>query len=218
MAYGIHVENPSGSVQIDQDYVNYFLVATTSFNVTYDSNFRNSVEADLAITGYTPATGDLCAVNTGHIYNQCYIRPSGSGIRYTVWPTGATATVNVRIYRRADLLAAGTGYGINVYKSNGTSVAFSSAYSPMRVYAVITGQPPFTNTTTVSGFTPYITSNTGFTLASIDPPEPQYAGESEYQTVGASSTQARADYSVETGANGDDTFFYDGTVQMLVLK
>ena len=217
MAYGIHVENPSGNVQIDQDYTNYYLVATTSFAVTGDASYYAASSGTVAISGYTYNSNDLCAINTGSSSTSGYVRPITGGINYIIW-SQTNQTIQVKIFRRFDsLTAAGTGFGLEVFKSDGSTLAFSSNYSYMNILGVISGNPPFSASFTPSdGSVPYITSNTGFTRAFVDPADGQFPGETEYQTVAATSTVASATYEVLQG--GVISYSHPGTVQMLVVK
>lgn len=226
MAYGIHVENPSGQVQIDDSYINYVLVATTSFYVAYTSNYYAYTTGAVNINNYNPQVGDLVAVNTGHVNNWVYATASGVGISYIAWGTGASATYQVKIFRRLDAFniasipalpsASLRGYGLDVYKNNGTDLAFSSYFAPMAVTNVLSGSPPFYFS--VNGLsTPFITANTGFVKAVTDPPDGQFPGETEYQVVSADATTARTDTASFQGAP-NNYFLYPGSVSMLVLK
>ena len=225
MAYGIHVENPSGNVQIDQDYTNYYLVATTSFAVTGDNSTYNSQVYNIIIGGnYTAEPDDICFINTGSTAISGYVTAqrrvggsTSSGVKGIIWAS-VSGVIDVKIYRRFDTLTKSTsGYGLEVVKADGNTLAFSSNYSYMNILGVISGNPPFSASFTPSdGSVPYISSNTGFTRAFVDPADGQFAGETEFQTVGASSTTAYATYEVLQG--GVISYSHPGTVQMLVVK
>lgn len=219
MAYGIHVENPSGQVQIDQDYTNYYEVASTSFYLNAGAQYYDMQSGSLSITGYTARVDDIIAINTGNQYRTGGLYVNGSTVYYNMWMDTA-GTVNVKIYRRMDdLTAAGSGYGLEVYKADGTTLAFSSNYKPMRIAALITGSPPFSSSSgSHSGYTPYATANTAYVLASSDPPDGPFSGISEWQTVSANSTTVYTTYSEELGAYAPASYFYSGTVTILVLK
>lgn len=228
MAYGVHIENPSGQVQIDQDYVNYVLVATSSFYLPYDANPYAYVTGSVIVNNYNPRGDDIICVNTGHRYNLVNCRPADLGYQYLAWGNGVAATVQVKIFRKMSAfnainsvpaLPSNRGYGIDVFTSDGTTLAYTSYYAPMRIAGVISGNPPMsTSGFTISSGTPFISSNTGFVLAASDPPDGPFSGISEYQMVSADATKAYAEFGEILGEYAPAAYSYPGTVSMLVVQ
>lgn len=224
MAYGIEIDNTAGKVQISQDYTNYYLVASVNFAVTGTSGAYIDTVYNIVIANYTAEGDDICCINTGSSSIAAYVNPqrrvngtTNSGIKAIVWAS-VSGIIEVKIYRRFDTLtSSGSGYGLEVYKADGITLAFSSNYKYMNITGVISGNPPFYTTFTPSdGSKPFISANTGFTRAFVDPEDGQFPGETEFQAVSADSTTARA--SVEQIQGGVTAFSHPGTVQMLVVK
>lgn len=226
MAYGISVTNSQGRVQIDQDYVNYVLVATSSFYLTYDSNTYAYTTGSVIVNNYSPEGDDIIFVNTGHENNLVNCRPADLGYQYLAWPNGASGTVQVRIYRKMSkfrsvaatpALPANRGYGLEVFDSSG-GISYSSYYKPMVLKAIIQGNPGFQATYTVSGYTPFISSNTAFVRSANSPPDGSFYGETTFQMVSADSTTAYAKEAVAEGGIIGNSYNYDGIVSALVIE
>lgn len=225
MAYGIHVENTQGKVQIDQDYVNYVLVASSSFPLYFDSNTYGVATGSVSVSNYTAQDDDIICVNTGHEYNLVHCKPSGSGFVYEAWPNGSNATVQVKIFRKMSSITSSStpalptnrGYGLDVFTSSG-AVAYSSYYEPMIVKAIIQGDPPFDASYAVSGYTPYISTNTAFVRSFNAPPDGSFYGETGFQMVSADSSNAYAHESVAEGGIAGSNYNYSGIVSALVIK
>ena len=226
MSYGISVTNTENKVQIDQDYVNYVLVASSSFYLTYDSNTYGVDTGTVAVSNYTADPDDLIFVNTGHENNLVNCVPSGSGYAWTAWPNGASGTVQVRIYRKMSkfrdslavpALPADRGYGLEVFAPSG--ISYSSYYRPMVLRAIIQGDPGFEATYTVSGYTPFVSCNTAFVVSANAPADGSFPGETTFQMVSADSTKAYAREAVAEGASGSSfDYIYSGIVSVLVIE
>ena len=227
MSFGIHVTNTSGNVLIDQDYTNYMQIASTSFSVTYSATQLTTGYA--IISGYTHNDSDLVFFNTGHANNSGFAYPvsagggATSGVSWQIWPRGSSATVQVKIFRRADLLSlAGSQYGLEVYKADGTTLAFSSKYVPMKVAAVSSFTPLSSSPQyTASGFVPFISANTCFVLGRVEEGDGEdFYGLLEYQTVSADATKTYTKY-IQVDQSPSDQFpnyEYEGTVIAFSIK
>ena len=135
MAYGIRVESSSGFTQIDQDFVNYALIA--SGFVTFTGSFGNTPDRKVINTGGVASTNDTLL----------FARPLTNGVGLIGSGTTIIATaptiVEWRLYERVNALTPPTsGYGLNVFRPDG-SLAFSSAYNPPRVFSIIESAPNF---------------------------------------------------------------------------
>ena len=230
MSYGISVTNTENKVQIDQDYVNYVLVASSSFYLNYDFNTYAYSTGTVAVSNYTADPDDLIFVNTGHEYNLVNCVPSGSGYTYMAWPNGASGTVQVRIYRKMSkfrdslavpALPTDRGYGLEVFAPSG--ISYSSYYKPMVLRAIIQGDPGFEATYTVSGYTPFVSCNTAFVISANTPGEeggfPPFYGETTFQMVSADSTKAYAREAVAEGSSYESfSYSYSGIVSVLVIE
>jgi hypothetical protein len=145
MAYGIRVENNSGFTQIDQDFVNYVLVASGSFSSsgnntftqTHVINFSALVSSSDTIFFARPATVTGLPPNTSP---ELIGDSSGTAARIISLYTG---TIQWRVYERANVLTPpSSGYGLNVYRPNG-ELAFSSQYKVPRIFGIVEGIPNF---------------------------------------------------------------------------
>lgn len=225
MSYGVEIENTAGKTQISQDYTNYYLVASVNFAVTGDTSTYNDTVYNIVIGGnYIAEADDICCINTGSVYISGYVtsqrRVGGgtdSGVKAIIWAS-VSGIVEVKIYRRFDRITKSTsGHGLEVLKSDGETLAFSSNYSYMNITGVLTGVPPFyTQFTPADGSKPYISANTGFVKAYEEAEDGSYAGETEFQTVAATSTTASAEVEVMQGGVFD--YSNPGTVQMIIVK
>lgn len=209
MSYGIRVENPQGRVQIDQDYVNYMEVVNTSFYLPKNDISKSFFPemGFIQIIGYKKETNDIVCINTGHKDNVAYVGTtldngsSNDGISYIVWPLGSNATYRVKIFREVSKYSASSteDYGLNVYKSDGSTLAFSSSFKSMRLAGVLTAEAGDFVSMTLSSGTPYIGSNTSFVISEVDGAESQYQGATFFNAVSADSTKA---YVSEGGFSG----------------
>lgn len=226
MSYGISVTNSQGRVQIDQDYVNYVLVASSSFYLNYDSNTYAYTTGSVIVNNYSPEGDDIIFVNTGHENNLVNCRPADLGYQYLAWPNGASGTVQVRIYRKMSkfrsvaatpALPANRGYGLEVFAPSG--ISYSSYYRPMVLRAIIQGNPGFEATYTVSGYTPFVSCNTAFVISANTPADGSFYGETTFQMVSADSTKVYAREAVAEGASGSSFGYnYSGIVSVLVIE
>ena len=226
MSYGISVTNSQGRVQIDQDYVNYVLVASSSFYLNYDSNTYAYTTGSVIVNNYSPEGDDIIFVNTGHENNLVNCRPADLGYQYLAWPNGASGTVQVRIYRKMSkfrsvaatpALPANRGYGLEVFAPSG--ISYSSYYRPMVLRAIIQGNPGFEATYTVSGYTPFVSCNTAFVISANTPADGSFYGETTFQMVSADSTKVYAREAVAEGAsNLSFGYNYSGIVSVLVIE
>lgn len=153
MAYGIRVESNSGFTQIDQDFVNYVLVASGSFSSsgnnsfpqTHTINFSALVSSSDTIFFARPTT---VGYNIGNNSDSELIGES-FGTSATIRSL-YTGTIQWRVYERANVLTPPTsGYGLNIYRPDGT-LAFSSQYNVPRIFAILEGAPTFSSLGTVN--------------------------------------------------------------------
>lgn len=118
MAYGIQFINTSGSVQVDQDYRNYTLIAKTTYTsggtITLPASLSNIVIA-LRCSGETWIRNYNSTNNTIGVFGG-----SGGFTLYYFAPTVATTT---------------SGYGIAVFNAS-SQICFSSSEKYMKVVAV----------------------------------------------------------------------------------
>lgn len=152
MAYGIRVESGSGFTQIDQDFVNYVLVASGSFSSsgnntnlqTHTINYDSLVSSQDTIFFARPSTVTGLPANTSaELVGSSYNNAATIRSLYT-------GTIQWRVYERASVLTPPTsGYGLNVYRPNGT-LAFSSQYNVPRIFAILEGAPSFSGIGTVN--------------------------------------------------------------------
>lgn len=152
MAYGIRVESGSGFTQIDQDFVNYVLVASGSFSSsgnnttlqTHTINYDSLVSSQDTIFFARPSTVTGLPSNTSaELVGSSYNNSATIRSLYT-------GTIQWRVYERASVLTPPTsGYGLNVYKPDGT-LAFSSQYNVPRIFAILEGAPSFSGIGTVN--------------------------------------------------------------------
>lgn len=139
MAYGIRVESNSGFTQIDQDFVNYVLVASGS----------------LTFTGGFGGNPDSKTVNFGALVNTndtiVFARPLTMGVGLIGYSNATSATiiatapsvVQWRVYERSNSLPPPvSGYGLNVFRPD-NSLAFSSQYNPPRIFSILESAPNF---------------------------------------------------------------------------
>ncbi|MDG1859329.1 MAG: hypothetical protein P8I94_09510 [Emcibacteraceae bacterium] len=224
MSYGIEIENTAGKTQINQDYTNYYLVANVNFAVTANTATYNDALYNIVISNYTAEADDICCINTGSVYITGYVTSqrrvggtTSSGVKGIIWAS-VSGIVEVKIYRRFDRITKSTsGYGLEVLKADGNTLAFSSNYSYMNITGVLTGVPPFyTQFTPSDGSKPFISANTGFVKAYEEAEDGQYPGETEFQTVAATNTLASAEVEVMQGGVFD--YNNPGTVQMIIVK
>lgn len=178
MAYGIRVENNSGFTQIDQDFVNYVLVASGSFS---SSGNNTTPQTHLINYGSLVSTQD----------NIFFARPSStgynSGNNSSAELVGSTnnnvakieslytGTIQWRVYERANVLTPpSSGYGLNVYRPNG-ELAFSSQYKVPRIFSIIESAPTFGSAGTAThsfGAIPYALMQNGYEWAFFPDDEP----------------------------------------------
>lgn len=135
MTYGIYIENESGFTQIDENYENLLVIASGTLNkiyttLTVPSNvpddyliFCRPSSPDLTkkyrLAGYTYKTG-----TTNYAKMYCAANPYFSYYAINVdW---------VICIKAQDLTIPTTGYGINVFNSDGT-LSFSSDYPLFRI-------------------------------------------------------------------------------------
>jgi hypothetical protein len=141
MAYGIQIYNDSGFLQIDQDYTNYLLHTSGSVTSTGRAISGSDEEPDVStvnvsgvsanddvIFAFRPATADGSAIRA--------VKTSTTG-QFKIYSDYA-GTINWKAYKKGSLLSAPTsGYGLNVYRSDGTTLAYSSSFDIMSVATVL---------------------------------------------------------------------------------
>ena len=139
MSYGIRVENSSGFLQIDQDFVNYVLVASGSVSATGTFNNLDTITVDFSSSVTTTDTLFFARpTTTGQQGFTGFAAISGtSGDTRATMLTPYTGTIEYQVYERASgLTPPNTGYGLTVLKSDGT-LAYSSEFKVPRVFSVV---------------------------------------------------------------------------------
>lgn len=123
MTYGIRIESGNGSLQIDSDSSNTGLIVvdkiSSSSSVTYDTS-KDLVFARPASGGGNVNVGLNVSSSTGNI------------TRTFRTPNGAYNLVNMEIIKvrfSNEITAASTGYGIQIYNTNGELAFDSGAYA-----------------------------------------------------------------------------------------
>lgn len=138
MSYGIEVKNASGRTifNTDQQYPNYYVPGTitssTSYGVTPNPQFSTSSD-DILIARPPDDT-------SGTVFLSYYRGTSGTdpikfhGVLSREQTLGAAQGVKYTYLKRQDqtgtgAITTGTGYGVEVFKSNGTDLQYSSNHS-----------------------------------------------------------------------------------------
>lgn len=178
MAYGIRVESSSGFTQIDQDFVNYVLVASGSFSSsgnntnpqTHTINYNALVSSQDTIFFARPTT---TGYNSSNNSDSELIGSSGANVAKII--SSYTGTIQWRVYERATVITPpSSGYGLNVYRPD-NSLAFSSTRNPPRIFSIIEGAPSFSGLGTVNhsySAIPYALMQNGYEFAFFPDEEP----------------------------------------------
>lgn len=127
MTYGFSAVNRNGQIQVSEGTTNYAAVASGSLTGGATSIYQY-YSANITVSGYTYQAGDLLVMR----HNNSEQKGSWGDLRtnsfriYT-W-LSSSATIYWKILRRIDQVSLGSpsGYGMEVYKSDGVSYAFST--------------------------------------------------------------------------------------------
>jgi len=178
MAYGIRVESSSGFTQIDQDFVNYVLVASGSFSSTGNYSFPQTHTINYSSLVSTLdniffARPTTTGYNVGNNSDSELAGSSGNNVAQIV--SSYTGTIQWRVYERANVLTPpSSGYGLNVYRTNG-ELAFSSQFSVPRIFAIVESSPTFGSAGSAShsySAIPYALMQNGYEWAFFPDEEP----------------------------------------------
>ena len=184
MAHGILVKNSGNQVVISEDYTNYIEVASGTLACVGGTG----PVADASFTGYSTLRGGTSTptMGDGSTYSYeggdvVFIRLAagwtgggaysyggeGSSISFTYFGAG---TLEYKVFRRVDIISSVAGFGLEVYKADGTTLAFSSMYKVPNIFNIVVGPSGFSFNDTLTGGHPYVSANinTGWVASSGD--------------------------------------------------
>lgn len=128
MPAGFQVFGDHGSVQIDQNFINYSLLQKG--DVWVDTYVANINYTQISVNAIAPI---LCIRNTtGNYVAVAYMTRSGSTF---TWRLAATAGTTITYYVFDQIPNNQAATGLTVFDASGR-VTFSSDYDPMRIVAV----------------------------------------------------------------------------------
>ena len=210
MTYGLYIENDSGWIQIDENFVNYILTSSgTTSGFSGDNTSPAVMVFDFSSTSIHPMDGmihdpypllfvrpsvDRAGLESiadtfgedASVFNKEY---SNSGRKYSL-RMPFTGALDWKLFERAEYVTPpGTGYGLNVYNASG-DLAYSSAYETPRIIHITSDNWPFSagtpySSTNSSEPVPYILVNSAYRIDNIPfiDEEGEDPGEVTYQTV-----------------------------------
>jgi hypothetical protein len=202
MAYGIRIENSSGFTQIDQDFVNYVLVASGSFSSTGTSDSPKTHTVNFSALVSSPDTMFFARPTTTASVGSSFPGMAGSstGTVATI-QSFYTGTIQWQVYQRSSALSVpSSGYGLNVFRPNG-ELAFSSQYKIPRIFSIIESNLGFGNMGTAShsySAIPYALMQNGYEWA-FYPEDDPIPDTLYYMVTSWTSTSVSVDsFSVDT--------------------
>lgn len=140
--YGLRVVNDDGLLQIDSISTNYFLLDSGTVTVPSGAYGFGAVNLDFSRDlNYPPLifvkTANPVSV-TNFLYGGSPVLPiTGCSFSH---PGGSSIDVDYKIYADARDMPAPTGYGLAVYRSDG-SCCFNSNYQPLAIAGKTSVQP-----------------------------------------------------------------------------
>lgn len=184
MSYGAVFKNGNGQIQISEGTTNYGALYSGSI-LGGSIDIYQYYSTSVTVSGYTYQAGDLLIIrhNNSELAGSFGNLTSG-GFKVYTW-LSSSATISWKILRRLDQVSLGTpsGYGLEIYKSNGTDYAFSTRAETGVISDIFYNAGLSSSVTSWSGIQPWAVANVGTGLYAFLPGEDLEPTEFEYACV-----------------------------------
>lgn len=184
MSYGFLAQNKDNQIQISEGTTNYAAIFSGSL-LGGSSSYSNYYSTTVTISGYSYQAGDVLAIR----HNNSEIRGTwgdmrSNGFRIFTW-LSSSATISWKILRRMDQvsLPAPSGYGLEIFKSNGTDYAFSTRAESGVISKIFTNDGLSASLFSWSGVQPWMAANIGCGQTAFLPGEGLEPTESQFACV-----------------------------------
>lgn len=184
MAYGLLLENRNGQIQVSEGTTNYGALYSGSF-LGGSTSIYQYYSVNISVSGYVYQAGDLLIIrhNNSEVSGSFGNLTSG-GFKVYTW-LSSSATISWKILRRLDQvnLGAPSGYGVEVFKSNGTTYAFSTRAETGVISNIFYNGGLSASLVLWSGTQPWVAANVGTGFYAFLPGEDFEPTESEFACV-----------------------------------
>lgn len=183
MSYGFISVNKDSQIQISESTTNYAAIFSGSI-AGGSSSATQYYLSTVTVSGYTYKAGDILIIRHNNAEEKGswgYMRSNGFSI--FTW-LSSSATISWKIVRRMDevSLSAPSGYGFEIYKSNG-DYAFSTRAESGVISRIFTGSGLSASLFGWNGSQPWVALNVGTGQTAFLPGEDFEPTESEFACV-----------------------------------